>query len=212
MYKNAHSENPGSWYRASIFFGHQVSKHQFIKTMKQGLPQVGKMRISCPGFTVGSATTYQWRNRVMPYHAAGVDDDDSVVDEASAYAEGSGVGSQAGACNIVDDPRGSIDDPGGGITYDLVYFSALAISTSTSPKSPASFVSSSLMTGISSLSLSGKSTVDVVGNMDVDCAAELFLFFARHPATYIAGRLWCDGAGFDVCWYDRSYDSQIGGD
>ena len=62
------------------------------------------MRISCPVFTGGSATTYQWRNRMMPYHAAGVDDDDSVVDEANAYAEGSEVGSQASACNTVDDP------------------------------------------------------------------------------------------------------------
>ena len=103
------------------------------------------MRISCPGFTVGSATTYQWRNRVMPYHAAGVDDDDSVVDEASAYAEGSGVGSQAGACNIVDDPRGSIDDPGGSFSSSPSSgsSSAFAISFFTPPQLSASFVSSS---------------------------------------------------------------------
>ena len=36
------------------------------------------------------------------------------------------------------------------------------------PKTPASFVSSSLTTRVSLLSLSDKSTVDVMGNVDVD--------------------------------------------
>ena len=35
-----------------------------------------------------------------------------------------------------------------------------------------SFVSSSLTTGISLLSLSDKSAVDVVGDLDVDCATD----------------------------------------
>ena len=55
------------------------------------------------------------------------------------------------------------DDPGGGIGDDLGAFGDLAISSKTS----ASFVSSSLTTGISLLSLSGKSAVDVVGDLDV---------------------------------------------
>ena len=48
-----------------------------------------------------------------------------------------------------------------------------------------SFVSSSLTTGISLLSLSDKSTVDVVGNLDVDYVTGPFcsLFFVRHFAV-----------------------------
>ena len=51
---------------------------------------------------------------------------------------------------------------------------------------PRRFVSSSLMrTGISLLSLSDKSTVDVVGNLDVDYVTGPFcsLFFVRHFAV-----------------------------
>ena len=110
----------------------------------------------------------------MLFYAASVDDDDSVVDVANAYAEGSGFRSQAGTGGTVDDPGGSIDDPGGGFTDDSGSSGALAISTSTSPKSSASFVSSSLTTGISLLSLLDKSTVDMVGDMDLDCAAGSF--------------------------------------
>ena len=111
---------------------------------------------------------------MKPYHAASVDDDDTVVDEANADAEGSVFRSQAGTGSAVDDPGGSVDDPGGGNTDDLGSFSDLAISTTTSPKTSASFVSSSLTTGISVLSLSDKSTVDMVGNVDVDYATGSF--------------------------------------
>ena len=78
-----------------------------------------------------------------------------------------------GASYAVDDPGGSVDDPGGGNTNDLGSYSLqcyLTTSTTTSPKTTASFVSSSLTNRVSLLSLSGKSTVDVVGNMDMDCA------------------------------------------
>ena len=103
-------------------------------------------------------------------HAANDDDDDAVVDEANAYAEGSVFRSQAGVGSAAGDPGGGIDDPGGGNSADLGAFGDLAISTTTSSKTSASFVSSSLTTGISLLSLSDKSTVDVVGNLDVDYA------------------------------------------
>jgi glucan-binding YG repeat protein len=56
---------------------------------------------------------------LKPYHAASVDDDDTVVDEANADAEGSVFRSQAGTGSAVDDPGGSVDDPGGGNTDDL---------------------------------------------------------------------------------------------
>ena len=87
----------------------------------------------------------------------------SVVGEANAYAEGSVFRSQAGAGSAEDDPGGGIDDPGGGDTDDLGSFSNLATSTTTSSKTSVSFVSSSLTTGFSLLSLSDKSAVDVVG-------------------------------------------------
>ena len=68
--------------------------------------------------------------------------------------------SQAGAGSAVDDPGGGIDDPGGGDTDDLGSFGNLATSTTTSSKTSVSFVSSPLTTGISLLSLSGKSAVE----------------------------------------------------
>jgi hypothetical protein len=86
----------------------------------------------------------------------------------------------------VDDPGGSVDDPGGGNTDDLGSFGDLATSTTTSSKTSASFVSSSLTTGISLLSLSDKPTVDVVGNLDVNCATGSFCsssVLVRHLAA-----------------------------
>ena len=75
------------------------------------------------------------------------------------------------------DPGGGIDDPGGGDTGDLGSFGNLATSTTTSSKTSVSFVSSSLTTGFSLLSLSDKSAVDVVGDLDVgDCATGSFCF------------------------------------
>jgi hypothetical protein len=61
----------------------------------------------------------------------------------------------------VGDPGGGIDDPGGGDTGDLGSFGNLATSTTTSSKTSVSFVSSSLTTGFSLLSLSDKSAVMV---------------------------------------------------
>ena len=104
---------------------------------------------------------------MKPYDTASDDDDASVVDEANAYAEGSVFRSQAGAGSAVDDPGGGIDDPGGGDTDDLGSFGNLATSTTISSKTSVSFVSSSLTTGFSLLSLSDKSAVDVVGDLDV---------------------------------------------
>ena len=106
---------------------------------------------------VAQSTTF----RLKPYDTASDDDDASVVDEANAYAEGSVFRSQAGAGSAVDDPGGGIDDPGGGDTDDLGSLDNLATSTTTSSKTSVSFVSSSLTTGFSLLSLSDKSAVDL---------------------------------------------------
>ena len=84
---------------------------------------------------------------------------DAQLDETNIYAEGSTFHSQAGSSNAVDDPGGSVDDPGGSGTDDVGSFSNLATSTTTSPKTSASFVSSSLTSRVSLLSLSEKSTV-----------------------------------------------------
>ena len=86
--------------------------------------------------------------------------DASVVDEANAYAEGSVFRSQAGVGSTVDDPGGGIDDPGGGDIDDLGSLDNLATSTTTSSKTSVSFVSSSLTTRFSLMSLSDKSAVD----------------------------------------------------
>jgi hypothetical protein len=98
----------------------------------------------------------------------------------------------------VDDPGGGVDDPGGGNTDDLSSFGNLATSTTTSSKTSVSFVSSSLTTGISLLSLSDMSAVDVVGDLDVDCATGLFCSSCAIPPRVVGG-LWSDGVGCDVC-------------
>ena len=129
------------------------------------------------------------------------DDDASVVDEANAYAEGSVFRSQAGAGSAVDDPGGGIDDPGGGDTDDLGSFGNLATSTTTSSKTSVSFVSSSLTTGFPLLSLSDKSAVDVVGDLDVgDCATGSFCSSCSIPPRVVGG-LWSDGVGCDACCF-----------
>ena len=139
--------------------------------------------------------------RLKPYDTASDDDDASVVDEANAYAEGSVFRSQAGAGSTVDDPGGGIDDPGGGDIDDLGSLDNLATSTTTSSKTSVSFVSSSLTTGISLLSLSDKSAVDVVGDLDVDdCATGSFCSSCAIPPR-VAGGLWSDGVGCDACCY-----------
>ena len=104
-----------------------------------------------------------------------------------------------GAGSAVDDPGGGIDDPGGGDTDDLGSGN-LATPTTTSAKTSVSFVSSSLTTGFSLLSLSGKSAVDVVGDLDVDdCATGSFCSSCAIPPRVVGG-LWSDGVGCDVCY------------
>ena len=113
--------------------------------------------------------TYQWRSRrptiVETHPSADVEDDDiaanvadistddgsqaatlrawqdAQLDEANIQAEDNMSRSQASASCAVDDPGGSIDDLGGGNTNDLGSYSSLATFTTTSPKTPASFLS-----------------------------------------------------------------------
>ena len=66
----------------------------------------------------------------------------------------------------MDDPGGSVDDPGGGVIDDKGSFCDPSTSTTTSPKTSASFVTSSLTNRVSLLSLSDKSTVGMAGNTD----------------------------------------------
>ena len=149
--------------------------------------------------------TKRQKHRLKPYDAASDDDDDSVVDEANAYAEGSVFRSQAGAGSAVDDPGGGIDDPGGGDIDDLGSLDNLATSTTTSSKTSVSFVPSSLTTGFSLMSLSDKSAVDAtrLGGrrwyMDV-CATGSFCSSCAIPPR-VAGGLWSDGVGCDACSY-----------
>ena len=49
----------------------------------------------------------------MPFYAASVDDDDSVVDVANTYAESNRFLHHAVTGSSVDHPGGNIDDPGG---------------------------------------------------------------------------------------------------
>merc|ERR1712046_563484 len=153
--------------------------------------------------------------RLKQYDTASDDDDASVVDEANAYAEGSVFRSQAGAGSAVGDPGGGIDDPGGGDTDDLGSLDNLATSTTTSSKTSVSFVSSSLTTGFSLMSLSDKSAVDAtrLGGrrwyMD-DCATGGFClapFSCLHSATLVRlssfrrwrDSLWACAGGLSSC-------------
>ena len=115
------------------------------------------------GYDVPTAQSTTFR--LKTYGTDSDDDKASVVDEANAYAEGSVFRSQAGAGSTVDDPGGGIDDPGGGDIEDLGSLDNLATSTTTSSKTSVSFVSSSLTTGFSLLSISDKSAVDVVNKL-----------------------------------------------
>ena len=98
----------------------------------------------------------------------------------------------------MDDPGGGIDDPGGGDSDDLGSLDNLATSTTTSSKTSVSFVSSPLTTGNSLLSLSDKSAVDVVGDLDVDYATGSFCSSCAIPPRVVGG-LWSDGVGCDAC-------------
>ena len=92
---------------------------------------------------------------------------------------------------------------GGGDIDDLGSLDNLATSTTTSSKTSVSFVSSSLTTGFSLMSLSDKSAVDVVRlggrrwYMD-DCATGSFCSSCAIPPR-VAGGLWSDGVGCDAC-------------
>ena len=77
---------------------------------------------------------------------------------------------------------------------------APATSTTTSPKTSASFVSSSLTSRVSFLSLSEKSTVDVVGNIDYATGSFCSSCYIPPPPT---GGLWSAGVGCAMCSYDR---------
>ena len=95
-------------------------------------------------------------------------------------------------------PNVTVDDPGGGNTDDLGSFGNFATSTTTSSQTSVSFVSSPLTTGNSLLSLSDKSAVDVVGDLDVDdCATGSFCSSCAIPPR-VVGRLWSDGVGCGV--------------
>ena len=86
-------------------------------------------------------------------------------------------------------------------SWCFLYFRTLKASTTTSSKTSVSFVSSSLTTGFSLLSLLDKSAVDVVGDLDVDdCATGSFCSSCAIPPR-VAGGLWSDGVGCDACCY-----------
>ena len=163
----------------------------------------GRAGYDVPVWRVAQSATF----RLKPYDTASDSDDDdaSVVDEANAYAEGSVFRSQASAGSAVDDPGGGIDDPGGGDIDDLGSLDNLATSTTTSSKTSVSFVSSSLTTGFSLMSLSDKSAVDAtrLGGrcwyMD-DCATGSFCSSCAIPPR-VAGGLWSAGVGCDACYF-----------
>jgi hypothetical protein len=103
-------------------------------------------------------------------------------------------------------PNVTVDDPGGGNTDDLGSFGNFATSTTTSSKTSVSFVSSSLTTGNCLLSLSDKSAVDVVGDLDVDYATESFCSSCTIPPRVVVW--WVDFGVMEwgvICWccYDR---------
>ena len=91
---------------------------------------------------------------------------DTQFDDPDFSADYNLLHSQAGARNAMDDPGGSVDDPGGGVIDDKGSFCDPSTSTLTSPKTSASFVTSSLTNRVSLLSLSDKSAVDMTGTTD----------------------------------------------
>ena len=75
--------------------------------------------------------------------------------------------SQASASYAVDDPGGSMDDLGGGNTNYLGSYSSLATFTTTSPKTSASFVSSSLTTRMEWGVMCATTTATVGGDQEL---------------------------------------------
>ena len=93
------------------------------------------------------------------------------------------------------------DDPGGGSTNDWGFFSNCTTSASTFSKASASYAFSSLTTRVSLLSLSDKSTADMVKCANVDYATESFCFSCS-VSPHMARGLWSSGKGFAMCHYD----------
>ena len=92
-----------------------------------------------------------------------------------------------------------------GTTNEWGSFSNLATSASTSSKaSAASYVSSSLATRVSLLSLLDKSTVDMVKNANVDYATGSLCSSCSIPPHKARG-LWLNGKGCAMCHYDNNY-------
>ena len=104
------------------------------------------------------------------------------MDDSGGYANGPGGDNDSlskfattdHASCAVDDTRSDTDDPGGGTTNDWDSFSNLATSASTSSKTSASYISSSLTTRVSLLSLSDKSSVYMIKYANVDHATGSF--------------------------------------
>ena len=99
--------------------------------------------------------------------------------------------SQAGAqydvnINNNTDDEGSLCDP--------------STSTTTSPKTSASFVTSALTNRVSLLSLSDKSTVGMAGNTDY--ATGSFCSSCSIKPTLLR-KFWLDGTGCAMCSYDN---------
>ena len=124
---------------------------------------------------------------------------DTQFDDPDFSADYNLLHSQVGARNAMDDPGGSVDDPGGGVIDDKGSFCDPSTSTLTSPKTSASFVTSSLTNRVSLLSLSDKSTVDMIGSTDY--ATGSFCSSCSIPPT-LPGRFWLDGMGCAMCSYD----------
>ena len=108
------------------------------------------------------------------------------LDISADYNLYNSLHSQAGARNAMDDPGGSAGDPGGGNIDNKGSVCDPSTSTSTSPKTSASFVTSSLTNRVSLLSLSDKSTVDMVGITDYATGSSWFLLFVMLYRAFYA--------------------------
>ena len=124
---------------------------------------------------------------------------DAQLDDPDISADYNLLHSQAGARNAMDDPGGSADDPGGSNIDNKGSVCDPSTSTSTSPKTSASFVTSSLTNRVSLLSLSDKSTVDMIGTTDY--ATGSFCSSCSIQPT-LPGGFWLDGMGCAMCSYD----------
>ena len=108
-----------------------------------------------------------------------------------------------------DDPGGDIDDPGGGATNDWDSFSNCTTSASTPLKVSTLYVSSSLTTRVSLLSLSDKSAVGVVECIDVNYATGSFCSSCSIP-PHVGYELWSSGKGCVICNCDDNFGGWFG--